>query len=521
MNSFRKAKSLVLTSILIAVGLLPHHAFGRTQAGGPLTYPEIMTALQTKLPNPVFRTKAQLLKFVITQIKLRKVDKPLTKDREDDLRQAGASEELVQVIRSNSPAVKIQPLDPVEAGPVELGDLLGRAIDLIKPEYTPEALRARTVGEVSLALELDEAGRVTSVSRLTVLPNGLTERAIDAARRTRFHPATRDGKPARATGTIRYNFKLNLLDVPATLAAANSFREQRDCDRAIAEYGKILTVDPKHPKALLGRGTCHLIEGNYTLSAADLANAAASDRQDSDVLFFLALALDFKGDPAAAAENYEKALKLRPELDTQATFQCLYIDRRSMTPDQARAAAGNIIGACNQAFRGAAPEISAMLYYKRGIAYRLRGDYERAITDLLNVRNSNPEFVAVNMQLQIAYNSRGLEAFNKKNYRQAFDDVSLAIQADPQSPTPYINRCAIYLYAWKQYNEAITDCTSAIRLNTRSSTAYNYRGYAYERINNRPEAIADYKMALELDPRNETARNNLNRLQPERPSIKY
>jgi TonB family protein len=516
MKPFNKARIMFLTAAVLMAVLVCDPMPARGQAEGPLTYPEIITALQTKLPNQVFRNKTQLIAFVVAQIKRRKVDKPLTSDREDDLRQAGATSELVQIIRTNSPTVTVQPVEPVD-----LGDLSGRAVNLVKPEYTQEARQARTSGEVKLALELDETGRVTSVSRLTVLPNGLTESSIDAARRSTFRPAMRDGKPARGTGVIKYNFKLNLLDVTAALAAANAFRDNRDCDKAIVEYARILEFEPKHAKALFGRGTCHLIEANYTLAAADLSNAAAIDKQDSDIVFFLAVALDFKGDPAAAAENYGKALRLRPALDTQPTFQCLYIDRRQMTPGQVRSAANGIINACDKAIRGAAPEISAMLYYKRGIAYRMKADYDKAINEFEELRRGNPQFAAVNTQLQITYNSRGLEAFNKKNYREAFDDVSLAIHADPQSPTPYINRCAIYLYAWKQYREAIEDCTAAIRNGTRSSMAYNHRGYAYEMANNRAEAIADYKKALELDPRNETARNHLNRLQSDRPSMKY
>jgi TonB family protein len=516
MTSRRKATILVLTAAFVAGVLFCDQAIARAQAQGPLTYPEIITALQTKLPNQAFKNKTQLLTFVVTQIKRRKVDKPLTKDREDDLRQAGATDELVSVIRTNSPTIKVEPVEPVD-----LGDLIGQAVDLVRPEYTPEARQAKTTGEVKLALELDETGRVTKVTRLTVLPNGLTESAIEAARKSRFRPAMRDGKPARATGVIKYNFKLNLLDVAATLASANAFRDKSDCDKAIAEYGRVIDVQPKHAKALLGRGTCHLIEANYSLAATDLSNAAASDPRDSDAVFFLALALDFKGDPTAAAENYAKALRLRPELDSQPTFQCLYIDRRQMTPEQARAAANGIINACERSIRGAAPEISAMLYYKRGIAYRMKGDYDKAIEEFESLRRSNQQFTAINTQLQIAYNSRGLEAFNKKNFREAFDDVSLAIHADPQSPTPYVNRCAIYLYARKQYREAIEDCTAAIRLGTRSSMAYNHRGKAYELINSLAEAISDYKKALDLDPRNETARTSLNRLQSERPSMKY
>lgn len=509
-----KTRSAVLAVVagMLAFGIFTFSVNAQT---GPLTYPEINTALQTKLPNSVFRTKPQLTAWIITQVKKRKIDKPLTKDREDDLRQAGATEELVQAIRVNSPQ-----LPKVDDSPVDLGDLALRAVNLIKPEYTDEARKARTTGEVKLILELDESGRVTSVSRLTVVENGLTERAIDAARRTSFRPATRDGKPAKGTGFIKYNFKISSVDVAATLTVADEFRNRADCDRAIPEYGRVLDVDSKNARALVGRGSCYLNRGSYDLAVSDLTNAASIDKTNSDVFFYLALGLDLKADPAGAAENYEAALRLRPDLGKQPTFNCLYIDRRQMTVEQAKAAAGPIITACNQAIRDAAGQLSNLITYKRGIANRMKGDYEKAIADFEAVRRNSPQFAGVRTQIQIAFNSRGLDAFNRKEYKKAFDDVSSAIQADPQSPTPYINRCAIYLYAWKQYAEAINDCSSAIRLATRSSMAYNHRGYAYEMSNSRSEAIADYKKALEIDPQNQTARANLNRLQPQPPSMK-
>lgn len=510
----RRTKTFVVAAVLSTAVLLCVPALAQPQQNGPLTYPEIKTALQTKLPNQVFRNRTQLLTFVLTQIKLRKVDQPLTSDREDDLRLAGATDELLQTIRTNSPPVPVEPVD--------LGELKGRAVNLVKPEYTREAIQAKTTGEVKLALELDDTGRVTAVTRLTVLPNGLTEAAIDAARKSTFRPASRDGKPFRGTGTITYNFRLNLLDVAATLGNANSFRDRRECKKAIAEYGRVLEVESKNVNALFGRGACHLVEGDYALAEADLSNAAKTDVRDSNIAFFLALTLDFKGETAAAAENYGKALKLRPELDSQPTFQCLYIDRRQMTVEQARSAANAIINACNQAHRGAAPEISTMVSYKRGIAYRMKGDHEKAINEFENLRRSHPQLAGVKRQLQSTYNNRSIEAYNKKNYKEAFDDISLAIHADPQGDaTLYINRCAIYVQAWKKYREGIEDCSEAIRLGTRSATPYSLRGYAYEMINNRDGAINDYKKVLELDPRNQAARSSLNRLQSGRPSMKY
>ncbi len=71
----------------------------------PLTYPEIITALGSTIPNKSFKTKTELINFLIGQIKSRRVDKPLTKDREDDLRQAGATDELIAAIKENSPPI--------------------------------------------------------------------------------------------------------------------------------------------------------------------------------------------------------------------------------------------------------------------------------------------------------------------------------------------------------------------------------------------------------------------------------
>jgi formylglycine-generating enzyme required for sulfatase activity len=75
----------------------------------PLTYPQIITALNTAIPNDAFKTKAQLITFLIGDIRRRKVDKPLTDDREADLRQAGATNELIEVIRANSPSSRPTP----------------------------------------------------------------------------------------------------------------------------------------------------------------------------------------------------------------------------------------------------------------------------------------------------------------------------------------------------------------------------------------------------------------------------
>lgn len=104
-QSFVLKQGLLLVSVLF---LSIWHWQSINAQTKPLTFTEITTALNTKLPNSVFKNKTQLITWLITQISQRKVDKPLTPDREDLLREAGATDELIEVIRQNSPSLSTQ-----------------------------------------------------------------------------------------------------------------------------------------------------------------------------------------------------------------------------------------------------------------------------------------------------------------------------------------------------------------------------------------------------------------------------
>jgi len=80
------------------------------------------------------------------------------------------------------------------------------ATRMVTPVYPVMAKNLRAEGQVVVAVELDEEGDVTSakaVSGHAMLRNP----AEDAAKRSKFKPAMIDGKPAKATGQIIYNFK--------------------------------------------------------------------------------------------------------------------------------------------------------------------------------------------------------------------------------------------------------------------------------------------------------------------------
>ena len=89
-------------------------------------------------------------------------------------------------------------------------DVTRRAVIVSRPEpiYTDEARKNQITGTVTLRLVLNANGTVTNVVALSRLPDGLTEKAIEAARRIQFTPAERDGRKVSQYATINYNFNI-------------------------------------------------------------------------------------------------------------------------------------------------------------------------------------------------------------------------------------------------------------------------------------------------------------------------
>lgn len=88
-----------------------------------------------------------------------------------------------------------------------------------KPGYTKEARENNVWGVMRLKVTFSANGNIGGVSTgagyiggkglpVVGLPYGLTEQAIKAARKIKFKPPTRFGKPYTVTKTVQYNFNL-------------------------------------------------------------------------------------------------------------------------------------------------------------------------------------------------------------------------------------------------------------------------------------------------------------------------
>ena len=83
-----------------------------------------------------------------------------------------------------------------------------RVVTKPEPSYTEKAKRNGITGTVVLRGVLSSSGAVTNIRALSGLPDGLTEKAVEAARQMRFVPSIRDGHFVSMWIQLEYNFNL-------------------------------------------------------------------------------------------------------------------------------------------------------------------------------------------------------------------------------------------------------------------------------------------------------------------------
>jgi periplasmic protein TonB len=89
-------------------------------------------------------------------------------------------------------------------------EVSARAVITFKPEpgFTEEARKNNVTGTVRLRAVLSASGEVTNVSVVKGLPDGLTEKAMQAARQIKFRPAQKDGRTVSQYVVLEYNFNI-------------------------------------------------------------------------------------------------------------------------------------------------------------------------------------------------------------------------------------------------------------------------------------------------------------------------
>jgi tetratricopeptide (TPR) repeat protein len=153
------------------------------------------------------------------------------------------------------------------------------------------------------------------------------------------------------------------------------------------------------------------------------------------------------------------------------------------------------IAGCTAVIRGGRDkgENLAETFNSRGVAYRMKGEHDRAIQDYSQAIKLFPKFA-------VAYNNRGVAYDKKGEYDRAIQDYEQSIRLKP-SPQAYFNRGNAQLGA-SRYATAIDDYNQAIRLQSDFGPAFDNRCWARAVLGLLKQALADCNEALRLMPNN-------------------
>ncbi len=130
----------------------------------------------------------------------------------------------------------------------------------------------------------------------------------------------------------------------------------------------------------------------------------------------------------------------------------------------------------------------------RGNLYKSKGDFDPALADLDEAIRLDPGYA-------LAYFSRGEIYKGKGDAARAMSDLNDTLRLDPNYALAYFIRGQLS-YLLGNAPAAAEDFTRAIKLDADEASTYFNRGVAYYVIGGHtPDAIADFKKAAELSPK--------------------
>jgi tetratricopeptide (TPR) repeat protein len=171
-------------------------------------------------------------------------------------------------------------------------------------------------------------------------------------------------------------------------------------------------------------------------------------------------------------------------------------------PEERRACEGEDAATLDQRIAGCTAVIKAgrdksdkltEAFNNRGIAYRYKGELDRAIQDYGQAIKLNGKFAA-------AYTNRGVVYDQKGDLDLAIQDYDQSIKLKP-SAEAYFNRGNAHL-GKSQYAAAIDDYNQAIKLQGDFAPAFDNRCWARAVVGILKHALADCNEALRLMPGN-------------------
>ncbi len=265
---------------------------------------------------------------------------------------------------------------------------------------------------------------------------------------------------------------------------ATSLHAMGETDRALADYGDAIRVDPNNSLAYLGRGVLLATRKRaYNRAIEDFDKVLVLQPDNVDALIARGNAYSQLGDNGRALADLDRAIQLAPDNAQAYVIRGLANNRRG----QKRLAMQDYETALKIAPR-----------YPQALANRAallseEGRYDQAIADL-------DESITADRDNPVAYYNRGYVHFARHEYDKALADYDTAIKLEPGMGRAYNNRCLVRAITGKDLVAGLQDCDTAQKLMPLNLDVRDTRGFIYLKLGDPRLAIKEYNDALDVDP---------------------
>lgn len=289
-------------------------------------------------------------------------------------------------------------------------------------------------------------------------------------------------------------------------------------NKALADFDKVLGLDPLYVLAYAGKGNAYyrygdsyeemkraIAEYDKALKSESLIVEGVGNKGLAGVYASRARAYLYMEEQDKATSDYIKAMELYPELMTAVGHQAfIYLDLKQY---------GKALELSKKYVDLTEAEGDAEGYYAyicRGMCYYNLKDYDKAIPDFKKVIDDyESHFEAeAHRYLGRIYSEKGDEKRAKEYFEKAIELCTKQIdRGGIDIPGAYYERGLSYM-GLKEYDRAISDFKKVIELKTMSDREFGHMnhyneahrslGIAYSQINETEKAKEYFEMAIEL-----------------------
>jgi len=313
---------------------------------------------------------------------------------------------------------------------------------------------------------------------------------------------------------------------------ATAYESRKDYSAAIADLTQAIKISPNSANYYKERARLYSLIKEYDSQISDLTQLVRIAPTDAEVYTARAAAYSLKQDYDSAIADYSQAIRLEPSKVSHYLARAnAYSDKKDLQSCEADFAAAikidpfsgfhsrghyherskrfpEALADFTKAFE-LNPKASSALLWDRGNVYMEMGSTDIAISEF-------DAAIKIAPTSALYFEARADAHLKKKNFVAALSDVEKALELSPGSATALLGRGNIRRDQGS-FDLALADYQASLEKD-RSARAHLNRGMLYQLMKKPAEAAADFRKALELEPDNEEARKEVEKLS--RPAAK-